>query len=142
MASLLERYHNKIRKMLSCFDRGIIQGTLPGICYAAGMTTFLHLRRIRIFDYARFAEPLWERIRAHALICFLALVLHRIMRSRLKASGSIHSPSRALQILRQIQRHTTRISGKRYSGINRPNNDQMELFQHLEMEIPSPKPQK
>jgi len=66
MASLLDRYQTKIRGMLSCFDRIIIQGTLPGLCYAAGMTTFLHLRRIRIFDYPRFAEPLWNAIRAHA----------------------------------------------------------------------------
>jgi len=29
-----------------------------------------------------------ERIRAHALICFLALVLHRVMRMRLKAAGN------------------------------------------------------
>lgn len=66
MASLLDRYPAKIRGVRSCFDRVIIQGTLPGLCYAAGMTTFLHLRRIRIFDYARFADPLRDRIRAHA----------------------------------------------------------------------------
>lgn len=66
MASLLERYHNKIRGVLSCFDWVIIQGTLPGLCYAADMTTFLHLQRIRIFYYARFAEPLRDCIRANA----------------------------------------------------------------------------
>ncbi|MBS0212236.1 MAG: IS1634 family transposase, partial [Proteobacteria bacterium] len=33
-----------------------------------------------------------ERIRAHALICFLALVLHRVMRQKLKAKGVDHSP--------------------------------------------------
>ena len=65
MASLLDRYQKQIRGVLSCFDRVIIQGTLPGLCYAAGMTTFLHLRRIRIFDYPRFAEPLRDAIRAH-----------------------------------------------------------------------------
>ena len=52
--------------VLSCFSRVIITGTLPGACYAAGMTSFLHSRGIRIFDYARFAEPLRERIRAAA----------------------------------------------------------------------------
>jgi hypothetical protein len=30
------------------------------------MTCFLYSRGIRIFDYARFAEPLRERIRARA----------------------------------------------------------------------------
>jgi hypothetical protein len=39
---------------------------LPGACYAGGMTSFLYSRGIRIFDYARFAEPLRERIRARA----------------------------------------------------------------------------
>ena len=31
------------------------------------MTSFLYSRGIRIFDYARFAEPLRDRIRAAAL---------------------------------------------------------------------------
>ena len=66
MASLLDRYQKQIRGVLSCFDRVIIQGTLPGLCYAGGMTTFLSLQHIRIFDYARFAEPLRDRIRANA----------------------------------------------------------------------------
>ena len=44
--------------VLSCYDRIVITGTLPGICYAAGMTRFLNAKGFRIFDYARFAEPL------------------------------------------------------------------------------------
>ncbi len=43
-----------------------------------------------------------ERIRAHALICFLALVLYRIMRMRLKANGSTYSPKTALELLRRL----------------------------------------
>jgi transposase len=46
-----------------------------------------------------------ERIRAHALICFLALVLYRVMRLRLKANGSTVSPKTALQLLSRIQQH-------------------------------------
>ena len=52
--------------MLSCYDRIIITGTLPGACYAAGMTSFLYAHGIRIFDYPRFAEPLRDRIRERA----------------------------------------------------------------------------
>jgi hypothetical protein len=52
--------------VLSCYDRIVITGTLPGICHAAGMTSFLNAKGIRIFDYARFAEPLRERIRSRA----------------------------------------------------------------------------
>jgi len=63
---LTERYRDRMVGVLSCFDRIIITGTLPGACYAAGMTSFLNAKGIRIFDYARFAEPLRERVRAGA----------------------------------------------------------------------------
>ena len=46
-----------------------------------------------------------DRIRAHALICFLALILYRVLRMRLKAKHSAHSPERALEISRRIQLH-------------------------------------
>ncbi len=59
---LTDRYHDRLVGMLSCYDRMVITGTLPGACYAAGMTSFLNARHIRIFDYARFAEPLRDRI--------------------------------------------------------------------------------
>jgi hypothetical protein len=64
--SLTERYRERLAGVLSCYDRIVITGTLPGACYAQGMTSFLYSRGIRIFDYARFAEPLRERIRARA----------------------------------------------------------------------------
>jgi hypothetical protein len=38
----------------------IIVGTLPGACYAEGMTSYLYVHGIRVFDYPRFAEPLRE----------------------------------------------------------------------------------
>jgi hypothetical protein len=63
---LTERYRDRLAGVLSCYDRILITGTLPGACYAAGMTSFLSARGIRIFDYPRFAEPLRERIRARA----------------------------------------------------------------------------
>jgi hypothetical protein len=60
------RYRDRLSGILSCYDRIVITGTIPGACYAAGMTTFLHMHQIRIFDYTRFAEPLRERIRSKA----------------------------------------------------------------------------
>ena len=63
---LTERYAANLHGVLSCYDRIIITGTLPGACYAGGMTSFLYSRGIRIFDYPRFAEPLRERIRQRA----------------------------------------------------------------------------
>ena len=66
MALLTERYADKIRGILSFYDRVIIQGTLPGFCYAEGMTSFLNANNIRIFDYPRFAEPLRNELRENA----------------------------------------------------------------------------
>ena len=65
-ALLTDRYHDRLRGVLNCYDRIVITGTLPGACYAQGMTAFLNAQHIRIFDYPRFAEPLRERIRAKA----------------------------------------------------------------------------
>jgi DNA-binding transcriptional ArsR family regulator len=66
-AALTDRYAANLHGVLSCYDRIIITGTLPGACYAGGMTSFLYAKGIRIFDYPRFAEPLRERIRQRAL---------------------------------------------------------------------------
>jgi transposase len=51
-----------------------------------------------------------ERIKAHASICFMALILYRVMRQRLKLAGSDLSPEAALADLRRIQRHTVSIN--------------------------------
>jgi hypothetical protein len=46
---LTERYRDRLSGVLSCYDRMVITGTLPGICYAAGMTSFLYAKGIRDF---------------------------------------------------------------------------------------------
>jgi hypothetical protein len=63
---LTERYKDRIRGVLSCYDRVVIRGTLPGICYAEGMTAYLHASGIRIFDYPKFANSFREKIRETA----------------------------------------------------------------------------
>jgi hypothetical protein len=63
---LVNRYEANMNGVLLCYDSILITGTLPGACYASGMTSFLYSKVIRIFDYAKFAEPLRERIRACA----------------------------------------------------------------------------
>jgi len=60
---LTERYKGQIAGVLSCYDRIIIQGTVPGWCYASGMTDYFYRHQIRIFDYAKWAEPLREALR-------------------------------------------------------------------------------
>jgi hypothetical protein len=64
--SLTERYDERIAGVLSCYDRVVITGTLPGVCYADGMTRFLHASGIRIFDYPQFAMKLRDRVRESA----------------------------------------------------------------------------
>jgi hypothetical protein len=66
MALLTERYAAQIAGVVSCYDRIVIMGTLPGVCYAEGMATYLRTRDIRLFDYPRFVEPLREELRQHA----------------------------------------------------------------------------
>ncbi len=43
-----------------------------------------------------------ERIRAHASICFMALILHRVMRMRLRDANRGISPESALQALGMV----------------------------------------
>ena len=61
-----ERYQDKISGTLSCYDRMILQGTLPGWCYDQGMTAFLYARQIKIFDYTKFAQTLKDNVRENA----------------------------------------------------------------------------
>jgi hypothetical protein len=66
MSMLTQRYAGKIRGILSCFDRVVITGTLPDICYADAMSSHLRSKGIRIFDYIQFVEPLRDEIRVRA----------------------------------------------------------------------------
>jgi len=63
---ITEQYSEKISGVISCYDRIVIQGTIPGICYAQGMTSYLNTHKIRIFDYPLFAEPLRDELRNNA----------------------------------------------------------------------------
>lgn len=89
-------------------------------------------------DIAPVHHRLPERIRAHALICFLALVLHRVMRQRLRDSGSALSPRRALALLRQIQQHRVDIDQQTITGISRIHPEQRDLFKALKLNEPQP----
>jgi hypothetical protein len=72
-----------------------------------------------------------DRIRAHALICFLALVLYRIMRMRLKAQKQSASPRRALDLLARIQKHTAHIGNRTFNGTSKATQEQLDLFEAM-----------
>jgi hypothetical protein len=67
MVSLTQRYDDRIAGVLSCYDRVVVTGTLPTVCYADGMTRFLYASGIRIFDYPAFASTLRDRVRERAV---------------------------------------------------------------------------
>jgi transposase len=78
-----------------------------------------------------------DRIRAHALICFLALVLYRVMRMRLKAKDHVASPRTALDLLARIQRHQARIGERTVGGLSTTTPEQLELFDTLSLPKPA-----
>jgi transposase len=79
-----------------------------------------------------------ERIRAHASICFMALVIHRVMRQRLKLAGSALSPDAALRQLRRVQRHQVRIDGAQpIAGVSTIHQDQAQTLDALKVNKPS-----
>ena len=80
-----------------------------------------------------------ERIRAHAQICFLALVLYRVMRMRLKARSNSLSPTSALQLLGRIQQHRATIGEHTYRSISRMTAQQTQIFQDLNLQKPASK---
>jgi len=65
-ALITERYAAEIQGVLESYDRIVISGHLQPICYAKGMTKYLYVHGIRIFDYTQFAEPLRNEIRQNA----------------------------------------------------------------------------
>ena len=72
-----------------------------------------------------------DRIRAHALICFMALTLYRVMRIRLKAQRHTASPSTALNLLARIQKHTAHIGDRTFNGTSKTTQEQLDLFEAM-----------
>lgn len=79
-----------------------------------------------------------DRIRAHALICFLALLLYRVLRLRLKAKASPLSPEHALEIARRIQYHQVTLHQRQSaSGLSAITPQQKDLFETVALPEPS-----
>ena len=51
MNPFVKQHQSLITSTLSCFDRVVITGTLPDICYAGAMAGYLRYHKIRLFDY-------------------------------------------------------------------------------------------
>ena len=80
-----------------------------------------------------------KRIRSHALVCFMALILYRVMRMRLKAAKRSESPSTLLEQLRRIFQQTVQTAdGQTITGLTDINPVQKSLFAALELTPPTP----
>jgi len=66
MELLTQRYNEKITGVLCCYDRVVITGTLPVLSNAHHMTVYMFQNNIRIFDYAKFAEPYRDKLKENA----------------------------------------------------------------------------
>ena len=66
ISPFVERHQDNIAGVISCFDRVVITGTLPDIGHAAAMAGYLGSHGVRLFDYALWAQPLRDEIRANA----------------------------------------------------------------------------
>ena len=69
---------------------------------------------------------------------FLALIVYRVMRQRLKLAKSELSPEKALAQLRRIQRHQVRINqAAPITGISTINDDQAKVLETLKIKKPT-----
>lgn len=60
---LTERYQDKIKGVLSCYDRIVIHGNIPDLCFAGGMTSYLYRNNILV---PKWANGLRDEIHTHA----------------------------------------------------------------------------
>lgn len=80
-----------------------------------------------------------QRIRSHALVCFMALILYRVMRMRLAAAKRSESPTTLLEQLRRIHQQTVQtMDGKTLTGLTEMTPAQKSLFAALELALPTP----
>ncbi len=71
-------------------------------------------------------------------IIFLALVLSRLLRMRLKAKNSPYSPSRMLEVVRGIQHHQVTLHRKQSArGLTTLTPEQKDLFDTVNLPKPS-----
>ena len=79
-----------------------------------------------------------NRIRAHVMLCFMALIVYRVMRQRSKLANSDLSPEEALAQLRRIQRHSVSINqANPISGISIINTQQARVLVALNLKKPT-----
>ena len=92
-------------------------------------------------DIGPIRHRLPQRIRAHASICFIALIMYRVMRQRLKDAHSGWSPDSAISQLQRIQHHRIELNEKPLTGISTLTPDQKSILASLKVNKPTEKGQ-
>ena len=73
-----------------------------------------------------------ERIKAHASICFIALILYRVMRQTLHAADAKTSREKTLAQLRHIQHHRITVNGAQpNAGLSTTSTEQAHVLAAL-----------
>ena len=63
---LTEKYQDHISSVLTCYDRMVIQGVIPGWSYSDGISSYFYANNIKIFEFQSFSKPLTQKIRDNA----------------------------------------------------------------------------
>jgi transposase len=79
-----------------------------------------------------------NRIHAHAAICFMALILYRVMRARLRNSDTKISPERALEKLRRIQHQKVKVNDlEPIAALSNMTQEHTDILQALTVKKPT-----
>ena len=94
---------------------------------------------MKVHDVELLPPTIPQRIRAHALVCFMALILYRVMRMRLNAAKRSESPGTLLEQLKRIHQQTVQTrDGQILSGLTEMTPAQKSLFAALDLTPPAP----
>jgi hypothetical protein len=86
-----ERFAKDIKGTIECFDRIVLFGTYGSVAYPGAMESLLHLRGVRLIDYAKTYAKIGRglrRMRAHRLLKKIAGT-HRYYLTKLGAGSLI-----------------------------------------------------
>ena len=75
-----------------------------------------------------------NRIDAHGMICYLALLLHRVIRAKLRARGVTNSVSEVLRTLAQVKHVEFSINKEEFSGLSKKTEEQLSLIHLFELD--------
>ncbi len=90
-----------------------------------------------VLDLRPFWHRIEDRIRAHALICYLGLLIHRYVERALQAAGYRFSADHAFASLKHLGAAIMQIEGKQYTFVSEPTVRQLSVFKALALKTPT-----